>query len=1042
MAAVALSAILLLACSLQRGQKAADPGRVQDYGGTWEYRYGDSPRAPDGSFLWAQPKHDDGGWQPTQILENPPSRNRASFLWLRTQLTGPPISDPILFIWGIDQSYEAYLDGQQIDRFGPMQGRQYPGLPKIFLPLGTAYQGKTLTLRVYSPYAWIGIFLQPRLGAHQNVFQMAIDEGFPTALSGLLLVLLGVVALTLFVLNRRERSYLYYAVLALGFGVHVTARSLLCDLLLDLGPSWTYLQLGGIAIGGTALCLFAAQILGTAHSSLLRRIGQTLLATTSVCALLVGTGVIHIWSLLRLLQLSFCLIIVALSLASIKAVRSADLEGRIFGVGLLVSCGLIMFELLMVLGLIPRWTQTLSHLGIAVFVLSCGALLGFRFVRTQRRLQNYTTVLQQSLALADALEPGQQARTALDELLRMLSAHRALLFQSDDGSGERLSLKAGRDDKGRDLLEWKEFDAEVVEHVRTQRKPMIVQRGSTPATRPRSIMAAPLILRDQMLGILYLEAEGTRRVFQKEDREILLGLGSQIASTLVSSRAVQLEFERALANRRLGEQGSLLDAAARMAQGDLDSPIIVAQPSELAPLAEALDGMRQDLQAKIRALDHMQQALKAKVQELEGRNEEVQRRNQEVQLLNEELRRQIEQRSRRLLEMLLPNETPLAAATRLQPGNLLGEYYRVIRIIGEGGMGIVYEVERTTDQRHLAAKVLSNHPDRMAVGRFAREAQILARLNHPNLIAISDIDVTSGGILYIVMELVNGSSLWHLRAGFGHADLRWGLHILRQLVDALSVLHAQGIVHRDLKPENVLVTRSDSAVLPTVKLADFGISILTEEAQQGASFSLPLLAPTDGKGDTEKANVHLDVLARGSPSRVDATAFTIVSNPDEKLGLMATEASAAVDGFSRTEVPANAGRYIRESASPLAQTEAAVVVGSRSPRELTRTGTIVGTPLYMAPELLAGSKNARPSADIFSFGVIAFEILTGQMPFDRPAILARALREEVQAPPLGCRRPDLDPLLAVLLDLCLSLEPERRPSSQEIASRFAVAAGA
>jgi tRNA A-37 threonylcarbamoyl transferase component Bud32 len=264
---------------------------------------------------------------------------------------------------------------------------------------------------------------------------------------------------------------------------------------------------------------------------------------------------------------------------------------------------------------------------------------------------------------------------------------------------------------------------------------------------------------------------------------------------------LQLELERGLANRRLGEQGALLAAAARMAKGDLQSPIMVSNNGELAPLEGAVEGMRQDLQVQIRHLDSMQQELQIKVTEL-------QTSNREVQQLNEELRRQIEQRSRRLLEILLPKEGPQPSGTELPENSLLGDCYRVVRSIGRGGMGVVYEVERTTDGRRLAAKVLGSNPDRTALGRFAREAQILARLCHPNLISIFDIDVTSHGLLFIAMELVDGSSLWQLRAGFGDKDPRWGLAVLRQVAAALAALHGQGIVHRGLLLSSVSVGES------------------------------------------------------------------------------------------------------------------------------------------------------------------------------------------------------------------------------------------
>ena len=144
---------------------------------------------------------------------------------------------------------------------------------------------------------------------------------------------------------------------------------------------------------------------------------------------------------------------------------------------------------------------------------------------------------------------------------------------------------------------------------------------------------------------------------------------------------------------------------------------------------------------------------------------------------------------------------------------------------------MVYEVERTTDCRRLAAKVLSAQPDRTAIGRFVREAQILARLDHPNLIAISDIDVTSGGVLFIVMELVSGSSLGQHGPSLARPTGDGSSNVLRQVATALAGAARPGVVHRDLKPENVLLTRCPEDVLPVVKLADFGISILLDEVR-------------------------------------------------------------------------------------------------------------------------------------------------------------------------------------------------------------------
>lgn len=247
-------------------------------------------------------------------------------------------------------------------------------------------------------------------------------------------------------------------------------------------------------------------------------------------------------------------------------------------------------------------------------------------------------------------------------------------------------------------------------------------------------------------------------------------------------RALHLEVESSSRERRIAEQAVLLEGAARMAAGDLTTPITSDPKSPLRNLGETLDTMRRDLREKLQKLEEQ---------------------SAKVRTLNEELMRQIEQRSKRLLEVMLSDKRgpiPHAAPAPLVSGSMLGEVYRVIRAIGQGAAGAVYEVERTTDRQRLAAKVLSGEADQTTVIRFAREAQLLSRLSHPNLISIVDVDVSPDGTLFIVMELIKGASLRNLRHRYG--ELSFVLPILRQIAVALAAVHERGIVHRDLKPAN------------------------------------------------------------------------------------------------------------------------------------------------------------------------------------------------------------------------------------------------
>jgi hypothetical protein len=259
-------------------------------------------------------------------------------------------------------------------------------------------------------------------------------------------------------------------------------------------------------------------------------------------------------------------------------------------------------------------------------------------------------------------------------------------------------------------------------------------------------------------------------------------------------RALQLEVESRSRERRIAEQAVLLEGAARMAAGDLSTPIVADPKSPLRNLGETLDTMRRDLREKLQKLEEQ---------------------SAKVRSLNEELMRQIEQRSRRLLEVMLSDKRgpiPQPALAPLPSGSLLGEIYRVIRAIGQGAAGAVYEVERTTDRQRLAAKVLSGEADQTTLIRFAREAQLLSRLSHPNLISIVDVDVSPGGTLFLVMELVKGTSLRSLRHRYG--DLTFVLPILRQIAVALAAVHERGIVHRDLKPADIAAVENRPPVSP------------------------------------------------------------------------------------------------------------------------------------------------------------------------------------------------------------------------------------
>jgi serine/threonine-protein kinase len=174
-----------------------------------------------------------------------------------------------------------------------------------------------------------------------------------------------------------------------------------------------------------------------------------------------------------------------------------------------------------------------------------------------------------------------------------------------------------------------------------------------------------------------------------------------------------------------------------------------------------------------------------------------------------------------------PND-PLIGAT-------LGGRYKVIKAIGEGGMGIVYEAVHEVIEKKVAVKVLrddfSKRPE--VVARFRQEAKSASRIGHEHIVDISDFGETPTGQSYFVMEYLEGDDLANILAREGTLAPARAVNILLQCCKALGAAHAKGIVHRDMKPENIFLTSRDNQP-DFVKIVDFGIAKMSDIETDGA----------------------------------------------------------------------------------------------------------------------------------------------------------------------------------------------------------------
>src|SRR5215213_2767581 len=154
-------------------------------------------------------------------------------------------------------------------------------------------------------------------------------------------------------------------------------------------------------------------------------------------------------------------------------------------------------------------------------------------------------------------------------------------------------------------------------------------------------------------------------------------------------------------------------------------------------------------------------------------------------------------------------------------GRTIEGKYRLGRKIAAGGMGTVYRAERLMIGDTVAIKIL--HPEHVAdanaTERFRREAQAAARLKHPNAVQIYDFGVTDDGLVYLVMELVEGESLRHVIRGQGPLTPSAAAEVMRQACAAIDEAHRQSIIHGDIKPDNIIVQTVGNNL--RVKVLDF-----------------------------------------------------------------------------------------------------------------------------------------------------------------------------------------------------------------------------
>jgi eukaryotic-like serine/threonine-protein kinase len=261
-------------------------------------------------------------------------------------------------------------------------------------------------------------------------------------------------------------------------------------------------------------------------------------------------------------------------------------------------------------------------------------------------------------------------------------------------------------------------------------------------------------------------------------------------------------------------------------------------------------------------------------------------------------------------------------------GAVLAGTYRLVRVLGKGGMGRLYEAEHARLGRRFAVKVLhESHADKPdAVRRFEREAEALARIRSDHVLDVVDVLRTPDSRTAIVTTLLEGEDLQARLERCGRLPPREAIEIARQVCRGLSAAHAMNVIHRDLKPSNLFLTATADGTL-AVKILDFGVAKLGGES------------------------------------------------------------------------------------------------------EVTRTGVVLGTPAYMAPEQARGSSKADVRSDVYAVGAVLYRSLTGRMPYDEKdaaATLAQLLHDSPRRP--RSIQGDIPLALETIVQRAMAREPAERPA--------------
>lgn len=370
-------------------------------------------------------------------------------------------------------------------------------------------------------------------------------------------------------------------------------------------------------------------------------------------------------------------------------------------------------------------------------------------------------------------------------------------------------------------------------------------------------------------------------------------------------------------------------------------------------------------------------------------------------------------------------------------GEFLDGKYQIEKLLGQGGMGAVYRATHIGTRRTVAVKVI--HPqfsfNEEFIERFRREAEAAGRLRHPNVVDVTDFGFApfdNGRIAYLVMEFLDGSSLADALREEGKLRPSLVVDILEQVCSAVDEAHRLGIIHRDLKPDNIWLEPNRLGGY-TVKVLDFGLVKLDiSQAIPGKSQSSDASAAIQSGADTNPVVNKNVTLIKPIVNKEGATqiAETTVNTEGSTRILEAAdpETTRILDNGKSLGPKDSAKENATLQIGKLQTADRKKAAKAMETAELTQIGSVMGTPVYMSPEQCRG-ENLGAASDIYSLGVIAYQMLAGETPYTGTVLELLNFHQTQEPPPLREKNSKVPRRMAGLVLSALSKTPGERPQS-------------